>query len=107
MCNVKLHTCTIVCKMASTINGGKAPQNTWGFFYFLYVEQKIQSFRSYIYLFNVKIRFIDISLGEPSTSSQRKYHFLCHFYPAIFILYDFLGTVKAAPHECVIRTGQP
>ena len=23
------------------------------------------------------------------------------------ILYDFLGTVKAAPHECVIRTGQP
>ena len=23
------------------------------------------------------------------------------------ILYDFLDTVKAAPHECVIRTGQP
>ena len=23
------------------------------------------------------------------------------------VLYDFLGTVKAAPHECVIRTGQP
>ena len=23
------------------------------------------------------------------------------------ILYDFLVTVKAAPHECVIRTGQP
>ena len=23
------------------------------------------------------------------------------------ILYDFLGTVNAAPHECVIRTGQP
>ena len=23
------------------------------------------------------------------------------------ILYDFLGTVKAAPHECVIRTCQP
>ena len=22
------------------------------------------------------------------------------------ILYDFLVTVKAAPHECVIRTGQ-
>ena len=21
--------------------------------------------------------------------------------------YDFLVTVKAAPHECVIRTGQP
>ena len=23
------------------------------------------------------------------------------------VLYDFLGTVKAASHECVIRTGQP
>ena len=23
------------------------------------------------------------------------------------VLYDFLGTAKAAPHECVIRTGQP
>ena len=23
------------------------------------------------------------------------------------ILLDFLVTVKAAPHECVIRTGQP
>ena len=23
------------------------------------------------------------------------------------ILYDLLVTVKAAPHECVIRTGQP
>ena len=23
------------------------------------------------------------------------------------ILHDFLVTVKAAPHECVIRTGQP
>ena len=25
----------------------------------------------------------------------------------IKVLYDFLFTVKAAPHECVIRTGQP
>ena len=25
----------------------------------------------------------------------------------VFILYDFLVTVKAAPHECVIRTSQP
>ena len=24
-----------------------------------------------------------------------------------FILFDFSLTVKAAPHECVIRTGQP
>ena len=23
------------------------------------------------------------------------------------VLYDFLLTVKAAPHACVIRTGQP
>ena len=23
------------------------------------------------------------------------------------VLYDFFGTVKAAPHECVIRIGQP
>ena len=23
------------------------------------------------------------------------------------VFYDFLVTVKAAPHECVIRTGQP
>ena len=23
------------------------------------------------------------------------------------VLYDFLGTVKAAPLECVISTGQP
>ena len=26
---------------------------------------------------------------------------------AVEILYDFLITVKAAPHECVIRTGLP
>ena len=25
----------------------------------------------------------------------------------IHVLYDFLVTVKAAPHECVIRTSQP
>ena len=25
----------------------------------------------------------------------------------LMILYEFLVTVKAAPHECVIRTGQP
>ena len=24
-----------------------------------------------------------------------------------WVLLDFLVTVKAAPHECVIRTGQP
>ena len=26
---------------------------------------------------------------------------------AIGVFYDFWGTVKVAPHECVIRTGQP
>ena len=25
----------------------------------------------------------------------------------LIVLYDFLVAVKAAPHECVIRTGQP
>ena len=25
----------------------------------------------------------------------------------IYVLYDFLVTVKVAPHECAIRTGQP
>ena len=25
----------------------------------------------------------------------------------ISALYNFLGIVKAAPHECVIRTGEP
>ena len=25
----------------------------------------------------------------------------------VYVLLDFLVTVKAAPHECVIRTGQP
>ena len=30
------------------------------------------------------------------------------FYMAITeVLYDCLVTVKAAPHECLIRTGQP
>ena len=24
----------------------------------------------------------------------------------VFLVYDFLVTVKAAPHECVIKTGQ-
>ena len=29
------------------------------------------------------------------------------FHVCLLILYDFLVTVKAAPHECVIRTDQP
>ena len=34
---------------------------------------------------------------------------LSPFGPAheILVLYDFLGTVKVTPHECVIRTGKP
>ena len=32
----------------------------------------------------------------------------CTMGSTVFIvLYDFLGTVKVAPHVCVIRTGQP
>ena len=31
----------------------------------------------------------------------------CQNLKLVHILYDFLGTVKEAPHECVIRTGQP
>ena len=40
----------------------------------------------------------------------------CHYnMPSFFdddgvlrnVLYDFSVTVKAAPHECVLRTGQP
>ena len=36
----------------------------------------------------------------------------CHIAPPeeiywFLVLYDFLVTVKAAPHKCVIRTGQP
>ena len=32
---------------------------------------------------------------------------LIGFSVSMTVLYDFLVTVKAAPHECVIRTGQP
>ena len=28
------------------------------------------------------------------------------YYKKFTVFYYFLGTVKAAPHECVIRTGQ-
>ena len=35
---------------------------------------------------------------------QKINNFLSSLLP---ILLDFLVTVKAAPHECVIRTGQP
>ena len=33
--------------------------------------------------------------------------FLVRTFTHLFILLDFLFTVKAAPNECVIRTGQP
>ena len=36
-------------------------------------------------------------------SADLKFKWLVHNH----VLYDFLITVKAAPHECVIRTGQP
>ena len=34
-------------------------------------------------------------------------YFVCKRLLEIFVLYDVLSTVKAASHECVIRTGQP
>ena len=49
------------------------------------------------------------SLALP-THSQSKFTFQspCWHQMTIFlILLDFSLTVKAAPHECVIRTGQP
>ena len=33
--------------------------------------------------------------------------FTCSMVDGETVLYDFLVTVKAAPHECVIKTGQP
>ena len=33
--------------------------------------------------------------------------FMPHYYYIYSVLYGILGTVKAAPHECVFRTGQP
>ena len=39
-------------------------------------------------------------------SSVKKFAYHEKFYFAFVVLYDFLVTVKAAPHECVIRTGQ-
>ena len=35
-------------------------------------------------------------------------HYLLHLtLDTLQVLYDFLVTVKAAPHECIIRTGLP
>ena len=40
--------------------------------------------------------------------SSSKLHSECIYYLALQqVLLDFSLTVKAAPHECVIRTGQP
>ena len=33
--------------------------------------------------------------------------FMPYYFYIYSVLYGILGTVKAAPHECVIRTGQP
>ena len=36
-------------------------------------------------------------------SLQCQFHFTSYY----VVLYDFWGTVRGAPHICVIRTGQP
>ena len=43
----------------------------------------------------------DVKAGEVNLTVEKKTEKTCH------ILLDFLGIVKAAPHECVIGTGQP
>ena len=45
----------------------------------------------------------------PRRSGLRRKGILCVHYVSQCkkVLLDFLVTVKAAPHECVIRTGQP
>ena len=53
----------------------------------------------------------DSGLGKGENSFHLIHHknssFYHHFMWHVLILYDFLLTVKAAPHECVIKTGQP
>ena len=60
----------------------------------------------YIYIF-----FFFFFWGGGGGSSQNWTVLRGHFYAfyGLFFMprYDFLITVKATPHECVIRTGQP
>ena len=46
--------------------------------------------------------------GQTWKQYTRHEHSLLRYkYMYALVLLDFLVTVKAAPHECVIRTGQP
>ena len=54
-------------------------------------------FYIYLYMYLFRIR-ANTGPGQP---------FIHIFFLNIFVFFDFSLTVKAAPHECVIRTGQP
>ena len=49
----------------------------------------------------------DISIRINSVSPKIKNYSWVHLYTKADVFLDFLVTVKAAPHECVITTGQP
>ena len=62
----------------------------------------------FILLINVKMAFQHLYAGLTTTPeyyiiSRKNYYF---FSILLSIYFDFSLTVKAAPHECVIRTGQ-
>ena len=44
--------------------------------------------------------------GEARFPLKRKFNCRVHL-TSRWVVFDFSLTVKAAPHECVIRTGQP
>ena len=52
-------------------------------------------------IFNIKI----ITLYVQKVDLSGPMHNICHI--NVPVSFDFSLTVKAAPHECVIRTGQP
>ena len=51
-----------------------------------------------------KIKFVSVA---KKLLSKNGVHHGIQFHSSTLVLHDFLVTVKAAPHECVIRTGQP
>ena len=56
--------------------------------------------------YNLFVLCDPINLGLVSTQDQRLYSQYI-FENTSLLLLDFSLTVKAAPHECVIRTSQP
>ena len=65
--------------------------------------------RSSIYIILCFLQYYAFSVHPnfhlPKFSFPLSFHLLQYF--SMSVLYDFLDTVKAVPHECVIRTGQP